>query len=210
MKEIWDPDLANSSTSPSRFKSQIQRFAPRFMGYSQQDSQEFLRYVLEGLHMEVNRVQKRPNPIKPNYEAEDCLPDNEKANLYWKRYLSMDNSEIVAVKWIMKTSASGGKYGMQWTVWMQLKDLDFTDDLALLSHTHQKMQVKTTGVTTASVLVGLNMYKGKPTSSNKTWRIPTQSHLMENSRYLGIVIDEQGGSDADLKARIAKSRAEFL
>lgn len=34
MKEIWDPDLANSSTSPSRFKSQIQRFAPRFMGYS--------------------------------------------------------------------------------------------------------------------------------------------------------------------------------
>uniref|UniRef100_A0A094ZVQ9 Ubiquitin carboxyl-terminal hydrolase n=1 Tax=Schistosoma haematobium TaxID=6185 RepID=A0A094ZVQ9_SCHHA len=95
MKEIWDPDLANSSTSPSRFKSQIQRFAPRFMGYSQQDSQEFLRYVLEGLHMEVNRVQKRPNPIKPNYEAEDCLPDNEKANLYWKRYLSMDNSEIV-------------------------------------------------------------------------------------------------------------------
>uniref|UniRef100_A0A5K4F050 Ubiquitin carboxyl-terminal hydrolase n=1 Tax=Schistosoma mansoni TaxID=6183 RepID=A0A5K4F050_SCHMA len=95
MKEIWDPDMANSSTSPSRFKSQIQRFAPRFMGYSQQDSQEFLRYVLEGLHMEVNRVQKRPNPIKPDYEAEDCLPDNEKANLYWRRYLSMDNSEIV-------------------------------------------------------------------------------------------------------------------
>nr|CAX73508.1 Ubiquitin carboxyl-terminal hydrolase 2 [Schistosoma japonicum] len=95
MKEIWDPDMANSSTSPSRFKSQIQRFAPRFMGYSQQDSQEFLRYVLEGLHMEVNRVQKRPIPTKPDYEAEDRLPDNEKANLYWRRYLSMDNSEIV-------------------------------------------------------------------------------------------------------------------
>ncbi|CAH8454935.1 unnamed protein product [Heterobilharzia americana] len=95
MKELWDPDMVNSSTSPSRFKSQIQRFAPRFMGYSQQDSQEFLRYVLEGLHMEVNRVQKRPHPIKPDYEAEDRLPDNEKANLYWKRYLSMDNSEIV-------------------------------------------------------------------------------------------------------------------
>ncbi|KAH8849366.1 Ubiquitin carboxyl-terminal hydrolase 2 [Schistosoma japonicum] len=74
MKEIWDPDMANSSTSPSRFKSQIQRFAPRFMGYSQQDSQEFLRYVLEGLHMEVNRVQKRPIPTKPDYEAEDRLP----------------------------------------------------------------------------------------------------------------------------------------
>nr|CAH8825022.1 unnamed protein product [Trichobilharzia regenti] len=95
MKELWDPDMANSSTSPSRFKSQIQRFAPRFMGYAQQDSQEFLRYVLEGLHMEVNRVQKRPHPIKPDYEAEDRLPDSEKASLYWRRYLSMDNSEIV-------------------------------------------------------------------------------------------------------------------
>ncbi|RTG85770.1 ubiquitin carboxyl-terminal hydrolase 2 [Schistosoma bovis] len=118
MKEIWDPDLANSSTSPSRFKSQIQRFAPRFMGYSQQDSQEFLRYVLEGLHMEVNRVQKpyadlmkeiwdpdlansSTSPSRFKSQIQRFAPrfmgysDNEKANLYWKRYLSMDNSEIV-------------------------------------------------------------------------------------------------------------------
>ncbi|VDP69579.1 unnamed protein product [Echinostoma caproni] len=95
MKDLWEPEPRDSSVSPHQFKTQIQRFAPRFVGYSQQDAQEFLRYVLEGLHIEVNRVTKRPHPVTPDYAAEDRLADREKAEIYWKRYLSMDNSEIV-------------------------------------------------------------------------------------------------------------------
>ena len=30
--------------------------------------------------------------------------------------------------------------GIQWSLTEQLKDLDFADDLALLTHTHQQMQ----------------------------------------------------------------------
>ncbi|VDP21931.1 unnamed protein product [Schistosoma margrebowiei] len=44
---------------------------------------------------------------------------------------------------------------------MQLDDLDFTDDLTLLSQTQQQMQEKTTSVAAASVAVGLNIHKGK-------------------------------------------------
>ncbi|KAF5398476.1 Ubiquitin carboxyl-terminal hydrolase 2 [Paragonimus heterotremus] len=95
MKELWDPELLDSSVSPHQFRMQMQRFAPRFVGYAQQDSQEFLRYVLEGLHMEVNRVTKKPPPVTPDYATEDKLADSEKAAIYWRRYLSMDNSEIV-------------------------------------------------------------------------------------------------------------------
>ncbi|VDO84770.1 unnamed protein product, partial [Schistosoma margrebowiei] len=40
----------------------------------------------------------------------------------------------------MKTSTSEGKHGTQWTFRMQLDDLDFADDLALLSQTQQQMQ----------------------------------------------------------------------
>ncbi|VDP50246.1 unnamed protein product [Schistosoma curassoni] len=40
---------------------------------------------------------------------------------------------------ITKTSTSEGKHGIQWTTKMQLDDLDFTDDLALLPHTQQQM-----------------------------------------------------------------------
>jgi len=48
IKELWAPD-SSGPVNTAALKSQIQRFAPRFMGYSQQDAQEFLRYLLEGL-----------------------------------------------------------------------------------------------------------------------------------------------------------------
>lgn len=42
-----------------------------FSGFSQQDAQEFLRFLLDGLHNEVNRVTGRP---KSNPENLDHLP----------------------------------------------------------------------------------------------------------------------------------------
>ncbi|VDP22668.1 unnamed protein product [Schistosoma margrebowiei] len=39
----------------------------------------------------------------------------------------------------METSTLEGKHGIQWIAWMQLDDLDFTNDLALQYHTHEKM-----------------------------------------------------------------------
>ncbi|VDO95842.1 unnamed protein product [Schistosoma margrebowiei] len=87
----------------------------------------------------------------------------------------------------MKTSTSEGKHRIQWISRMQLDDLDFADDLALLSQTQQQMQEKTNSVAAASAAVGLNIHKGK---SN--------------------IIDEHGGSDADVKARIGKARAAYL
>ncbi|VDO58007.1 unnamed protein product [Schistosoma margrebowiei] len=53
---------------------------------------------------------------------------------------------LLVVDWIMKTSTSKGKHGIQWTAQNQLDDLDFIDDLALLSHTHEQMQTKTASV----------------------------------------------------------------
>ncbi|VDP75475.1 unnamed protein product, partial [Schistosoma mattheei] len=45
---------------------------------------------------------------------------------------------------------SEGKHGIQWTSRMQLDDLDFADNLALISHTQQQMQEKTTSVAAVS------------------------------------------------------------
>lgn len=63
IQELWRPESESSVVNTTALKSQIQRFAPRFMGYSQQDAQEFLRYLLEGLHEDVNRVTSKPKPI---------------------------------------------------------------------------------------------------------------------------------------------------
>ncbi|VDP28514.1 unnamed protein product [Schistosoma margrebowiei] len=56
---------------------------------------------------------------------------------------------------------------------MQLDDLDFADDLALPSHTHRQMQMKTASIVAASAAVDLNIHKEKPTSSNITHGTPT-------------------------------------
>ena len=49
----------------------------------------------------------------------------------------------LAVDGILKESTKGKKRGVQWTPWLQLEDLDFADDLALMSHTKHQMQYRT-------------------------------------------------------------------
>ena len=43
---------------------------------------------------------------------------------------------LLVIDWIMKTTTTGRNNGIQWILWTQLDDLDFADDLALLSHNH--------------------------------------------------------------------------
>lgn len=95
MQEMWsdEDDEPSRALTTAPFKAEIQRFAPRFMGYQQQDAQEFLRYLLEGLHEDVNRVKERPKPILT--DIGDHLSDNLKAMESWKRFLRRDDSKFV-------------------------------------------------------------------------------------------------------------------
>ena len=51
---------------------------------------------------------------------------------------------ILVIDWVMKTATKEKGNGIQWMMLTQLNDLDFADDLALLSHSHRQMQDKTT------------------------------------------------------------------
>ncbi|VDO48941.1 unnamed protein product [Schistosoma margrebowiei] len=111
----------------------------------------------------------------------------------------------------MRTSTSEG---IQWTV--QLDDLNFADDLALLSHTHEQIQTKTASVAAVSASVGLIIHKGrtkvlkfKVENSNPITLDGESLEDVEPFTYLGSIIDEQGGSELDVKARIGKARVTF-
>ncbi|VDP27037.1 unnamed protein product [Schistosoma margrebowiei] len=62
---------------------------------------------------------------------------------------------LLVVDWIIKTSTSEGKHGIQWTAQSELHDLDFGDHLSLLSHTHEQIQIKTVSVAVVSASVGI-------------------------------------------------------
>ncbi|VDP24838.1 unnamed protein product [Schistosoma mattheei] len=117
----------------------------------------------------------------------------------------------------MKTSTFEGKHEIQWISRMQLDDLDFADDLALLLHTQQRMQGKTTSVAAASAAVGLNIHKGKSrilrynTACTNPITIDGEDLVdVKTFTYLGSIIDEHDGSDSDVKARISKARTVYL
>ena len=50
---------------------------------------------------------------------------------------------ILALDWLLKEVTRGKRNGIQWNLWNHLDDLDFADDIALLSHNHYQMQNKT-------------------------------------------------------------------
>ncbi|XP_022070817.1 ubiquitin carboxyl-terminal hydrolase 2a isoform X1 [Acanthochromis polyacanthus] len=91
IQTVWTSS-SSEAVSPSEFKTQIQRYAPRFVGYNQQDAQEFLRFLLDGLHNEVNRVTVRPRGTVEDF---DHLPDEEKGKKMWSKYLEREDSKIV-------------------------------------------------------------------------------------------------------------------
>ncbi|KAM9468420.1 ubiquitin carboxyl-terminal hydrolase 2a isoform 2-T3 [Clarias gariepinus] len=91
IQTMWSSSTSDA-VSPSEFKTQIQRYAPRFVGYNQQDAQEFLRFLLDGLHNEVNRVTVRPRATTEDF---DHLPDDEKGKKMWSKYLEREDSKIV-------------------------------------------------------------------------------------------------------------------
>ncbi|XP_060901977.1 ubiquitin carboxyl-terminal hydrolase 2a isoform X1 [Labrus mixtus] len=96
IQNMWTSS-SSEAVSPSEFRTQIQRYAPRFVRYSQQDAQEFLRFLLDGLHNEVNRVTVRPRGTADDF---DHLPfstfrDEEKGRKMWSKYLEREDSKIV-------------------------------------------------------------------------------------------------------------------
>ncbi|VDO76153.1 unnamed protein product [Schistosoma margrebowiei] len=88
--------------------------------------------------------------------------------------------------------------------------------LTRMPYTHQQMQVKTSSVEAASASVGLNIHKGKSNilkyNTENTYPITIHGETLENVKsftFLGSIIDEKGGSYADVKARVGEARTTF-
>lgn len=90
IKQMWSGK--NTAVNPRNFKYTVGRFAPQFSGYAQQDSQELLAFLLDGLHEDLNRVRKKPYIESKDYDGQN---DAENASEAWLNYKRRNDSVIV-------------------------------------------------------------------------------------------------------------------
>jgi ubiquitin carboxyl-terminal hydrolase 4/11/15 len=96
LKEIY-ADPVPQSVAPRNFKNTIGKYAPSFSGYGQQDSQEFIGFLLDGLQEDLSRVKKKPYIEKP--DSTDEMINNpeairEMAQKVWDITKKRDDSVI--------------------------------------------------------------------------------------------------------------------
>ncbi|KAK4694285.1 hypothetical protein P7C71_g3269, partial [Lecanoromycetidae sp. Uapishka_2] len=96
LHEIYNPSSLNS-LAPRNFKNTIGKYGPSFSGYGQQDSQEFLLFLLDSLQEDLNRIHKKPYIEKPDSTDEmvnDPVALRGMADKCWDIYKARNDSVI--------------------------------------------------------------------------------------------------------------------
>ncbi|KAM6246276.1 ubiquitin carboxyl-terminal hydrolase 8 isoform 5-T6 [Spheniscus humboldti] len=92
MKALWTGQY--KYISPKDFKITIGKINDQFAGYSQQDSQELLLFLMDGLHEDLNKADNRKRYKEEN---NDHLDDFRAAELAWYKHKQLNESIIVAL-----------------------------------------------------------------------------------------------------------------
>lgn len=95
LREIYDE--GRGSVSPRDFKNTVGRCRSTFAGWGQQDSQEFLGFLLDALQEDLSRIKKKPYIEKP--DSTDDMINNpeaikEMADKVWDITRKRDDSII--------------------------------------------------------------------------------------------------------------------
>ncbi|KAK4056815.1 ubiquitin-specific protease doa4 [Microbotryomycetes sp. JL221] len=96
IRAIWAQNY--TFLAPITFRDNICRFAPQFKGSDQHDAQEFLGFLLDGLHEDLNYVVKKPPPIDMTPDREhdlETLPPQIMSEREWEIYRMRDDSFVV-------------------------------------------------------------------------------------------------------------------
>ena len=91
LEDLWKGE--ENAINPSYFKNIFAQFVRKFSGYAQQDSNEFLIYLLDKIHEDLNSISKKPY-IEIDEKGKDET-DEDASKRWWKMHLLRENSIIV-------------------------------------------------------------------------------------------------------------------
>ncbi|CAL1537349.1 unnamed protein product, partial [Lymnaea stagnalis] len=90
IKDLWSG--TSKTVAPLKLRWTIGKYAPRFNGFQQHDSQELLSFLLDGLHEDLNRVHNKPYV---ELKDSDGRPDRVVAREAWENHLLRNQSIVV-------------------------------------------------------------------------------------------------------------------
>jgi ubiquitin carboxyl-terminal hydrolase 4/11/15 len=88
-------DNSASAFRPNGFKGALSMAQPMFSGYGQQDSQEFLSFLVDALHEDLNRIQKKPyieNPDSDDKTVHDPDAIRQLGDIYRENHRARNDS----------------------------------------------------------------------------------------------------------------------
>ena len=123
---------------------------------------------------------------------------------------------LLVVDRVMRKTTKHGNTGIRWKFNNFLEDLDFADDLALISSSGRHIQTKVSNLGRYAKMTGLRINTAK--TMMMSWDNPADRQIQVNGEeletvskfvYLGGTVTQEGGSDEDIKSRLRKARAAF-
>ncbi|KZT56855.1 cysteine proteinase [Calocera cornea HHB12733] len=96
VQEMWQAQY--TYLSPVNFRRSVCQYARQFAGADQHDAQEFISFLLDGLHEDLNRILRKPPNDDPTPEREaelERLPQQIAGEQEWQRYQMRDDSIVV-------------------------------------------------------------------------------------------------------------------
>ncbi|XP_072437845.1 ubiquitin carboxyl-terminal hydrolase 19 isoform X3 [Chiloscyllium punctatum] len=90
LRALWKG--THHAYQPSKLKAIVASKASQFTGYAQHDAQEFMAFLLDGLHEDLNRIQNKPYTETVD---SDGRPDEVVAEEAWERHKMRNDSFIV-------------------------------------------------------------------------------------------------------------------
>jgi hypothetical protein len=162
------------------------------------------------------------NIIKAFYADSACCVKTENGNSDWfpvetgvkQGCVISPILFCIAIDWIMK-NCTKKQLGIKWVGDKILEDLDFADDIALLSSSHADLQEKTEKLQFYSDQLGLQINSSKTKIMDYTETTSTiilnnnKLEKVSNFSYLGSKITADGDTNAEIMTRIVLASNAF-
>ena len=163
--------------------------------------------------------------IKDLYDGSECCVKTNDGQTDWFKIMTGVRQGCIlspllfgiAIDWVMKNTIDEYNHGVKWIGEDHLGDLDFADDIALMSESIEEMQIMTNNVANKAGAIGLKI-NGSKTETMEVGDLQENINItlegvplnaVNGFTYLGSYIAADGEIGDEISRRTGKASAAF-